>query len=364
MSNTTLLNSVDCEQVLYNLTGNETIMFVEIISRQVEVNISKYTKKKCFGKFVQLYQERNDISRQYQIDALREKCFPYYILIVLLSLLGNCLSMCVLFGTKLRYSSPSVYLGVLAISDNCYLGTLLARQYYRSKHYDNLFFDKFPFFLLNFCSCLSAWLVIVFTVERYIVIKWPLRRNSFCTVARAKIMIIILTILTILLNIPEFLLTFLYLKSDLAIYRICQVAIIIIIPLIVIIILNILITYNIYKSYRNRRNMTANPITSNEDRIYQNWMLQSTKIFLLPCAFMCFNMPICIMRIILFSVYGFKATDDHLRDLKMKIDNENNAIVSLAFIREIIMWKQISFWRKVRNNVRSRSGMFCQKQCI
>lgn len=43
--------------------------------------------------------------------------------------------------------------------------------------------------LSNVCSVLSVWLVVAFTVERFVAVHYPLRRKSLCTVQRARCVI-------------------------------------------------------------------------------------------------------------------------------------------------------------------------------
>jgi len=46
---------------------------------------------------------------------------------------------------------------------------------------------------------LSVWLIVAFTMERFIVVRYPLLRSSVCTASRAKKIIGLLTLLSLLL---------------------------------------------------------------------------------------------------------------------------------------------------------------------
>nr|XP_012227332.1 PREDICTED: probable G-protein coupled receptor 139 [Linepithema humile] len=141
----------------------------------------------------------------------------YYLPIFLcLSLLGNSLSVCVLFCTKLRYKSSSIYLGALAMSDTGMLVITFIQWFVVMKI---ITVDYWLLVLLNgsiyLFSFLSVWIVVVFTVQRYIVVQWPLLCCSLCTVTRAKNIVIGLAGLAVLLSIPVFILLYIiYTNSD------------------------------------------------------------------------------------------------------------------------------------------------------
>jgi len=120
-----------------------------------------------------------------------------------LCLPGNSLSVYVLFGTKLRYNLSSIYLGILAISD---IGVLVTIFIYWMSEREIINLEYWSFILtvgmqMSFCF-LSVWIVVAFTVQRYIAIKWPLLSHSLCTVNRTKIILIGLTLLGVLYSIP------------------------------------------------------------------------------------------------------------------------------------------------------------------
>ncbi|KAI5701904.1 hypothetical protein M8J75_014552 [Diaphorina citri] len=56
--------------------------------------------------------------------------------------------------------------------------------------------------MLHVCSFLSVWFVVAFTVERFIAVRYPLHRPSMCTVARAKVILISLTLMALALYSP------------------------------------------------------------------------------------------------------------------------------------------------------------------
>ena len=111
--------------------------------------------------------------------------------IISVGLVGNSLSLVVFVATYLNRLSLSVYLAALAVSDSFFLLTMLVIW---------LNYVKFPLFhregfcqgtvYVSYCSSfLSVWLVVSFTVERYIAICHPLKRPEMCTVGRARMVV-------------------------------------------------------------------------------------------------------------------------------------------------------------------------------
>lgn len=258
--------------------------------------------------------------RDRETDALLQEIQRYYTpILVLLGLLGNSLSVYVFFGTKLRYSSSSIYLGALAISDSGFLVVVFV-PWLRMVHVD-LFnrwgFCQFFTYLGTLCSFLSVWLVVAFTVERYVAVKWPLRRQFLCTVARAKMTVIGLTALAVLLSTPVLLFTNIVEKLNICIctldlawqrwanaYNTLDTVMTFAVPLTMIVIFNTLIARNIYKLNHIRRTLTIESDASNDrTHIPRDRMPQAkvTKMLLIvSTAFFCLNMPAFVLRVVAF----------------------------------------------------------------
>ncbi|KAI0208999.1 hypothetical protein LSAT2_006304 [Lamellibrachia satsuma] len=120
--------------------------------------------------------------------------------IIFVGLVGNACSFVVFVSTHLRELSASVYLASLAVADTGFLLQLFAMWlgYVR----------VFVFHLNGWCqtfvyvsyvtSFLSVWLVVGFTVERYVAVCHPLRRHDMCTLRRAKMVVAGLTTFSLL----------------------------------------------------------------------------------------------------------------------------------------------------------------------
>lgn len=259
-------------------------------------------------------------------EMVLENIQLYYTpILVHLGLLGNCLSVCVFFGTKLRRTSSSIYLGALAISDSCFLMTVFIvwLNMLQVRLFNKSGFCQFFVYLTTFCSFLSVWLVVAFTVERYVAVKYPLRRQSLCTVARAKVVIIWLTVLAILLCSPVLLFsgpnkvptrhgnaTLCYLadgwESWATVHNSIDTVLTFAVPLTMIVIFNTLIARNIYKLDYVRRTLTIESDASNENARATRDRMPQTKVtkmlLLVSSAFLCLNMPSFVFRVVVFYV--------------------------------------------------------------
>lgn len=112
---------------------------------------------------------------------------------------GNIVSIVVFFRTKLRKLSSSYYLAALGMSDTVFLlSNLLSWSSYGQDILTIDIFCKLLNFFVGASSLLSSWFVVAFTVERFIAVLYPLKRQTMCTVRRAKMMLACLLIVSLL----------------------------------------------------------------------------------------------------------------------------------------------------------------------
>ncbi|OAD57480.1 Neuropeptides capa receptor [Eufriesea mexicana] len=126
----------------------------------------------------------------------------YYIpSIILLGLVGNLLSCVVFLNTHLRIRSSSYYLAALATADFGFLVTLLLVWLNNTigwKVFNKDGWCETLVYVSAVCSSLSVWLIVAFTVERFIAVQYPLHRPHICTIARAKTIVLVLVNLALL----------------------------------------------------------------------------------------------------------------------------------------------------------------------
>lgn len=110
--------------------------------------------------------------------------------VFVIGLLGNSVSIVVLTNKRMR-SSTNVYLTALAITDIFYLTMvmLLSLQHYETVHLNYEIYWKFyglVIWLTDGCAYISIYIAVCFTTERFIVIRYPLKGKTLCTISLAK----------------------------------------------------------------------------------------------------------------------------------------------------------------------------------
>lgn len=155
-------------------------------------------------------------SSEYDIEEDYELTFAYKVgdilthyytpTLVLSGSIGNILSVIVFFNTKLRKLSSSYYLAALGISDTCFLlGAFVPwLNYININIYNRNYYCQFFTYISGLCSFLSVWFVVAFTVERFIAVLYPLRRQTMCTVRRACTVLAGLCLIGCVISLPYF----------------------------------------------------------------------------------------------------------------------------------------------------------------
>lgn len=186
--------------------------------KEKDLNSSQMTPTKVefsnisyYGSYNYTYDYSNDFNTKHSFYDLAATIHinlsHYYVpTIVLFGCIGNILSVFVFFKTKLRKLSSSYYLAALAISDTIFLLVALVAwlNFVNINIYNREYFCEFFTYVSGLCSFLSVWFVVAFTVERFIAVQYPLKRQSMCTVKRACTVLGFLFILGCFINIPYF----------------------------------------------------------------------------------------------------------------------------------------------------------------
>ncbi|XP_068082966.1 thyrotropin-releasing hormone receptor-like [Anabrus simplex] len=211
----------------------------------------------------------------YQPDAVLDVCYPlldildffhlYYIpVIILIGLVGNFLSCVVFLNTHLKMRSSSYYLAALASADFGFLAALLLVWLNNNvgiEVFNREGWCQALVYVSSVCSSLSAWLIVAFTVERFIAVQYPLHRPHMCTVARAKAIVIALCVVGLLSHIYSFWTAGILRSPDgsgvcemlgeyhefMRIVNIVDSLVTLIVPLVLIIVMNTMITRNLLR---------------------------------------------------------------------------------------------------------------------
>ncbi|RUS82758.1 hypothetical protein EGW08_009496 [Elysia chlorotica] len=129
--------------------------------------------------------------------------------VVLLGVLGNALAMIVLTRRTMR-SSTNVFLTALAGWDTLVLivGMLLIcpielSEPFRQQAHPYIVAYLYPLALA--AQTATIWLTVSFTVERYIAVCHPLKAASMCSIPRARLVVLSISVIAVLYNVPRWL---------------------------------------------------------------------------------------------------------------------------------------------------------------
>lgn len=129
-----------------------------------------------------------------------------------LGVIGNTLSILIFLSPRYRRQSSHFYLLTLALSDLCFLIINLFEDTFRNHnelyHSHINFLDRSSSIICilvqyarNVTRLLSSWIVVSFTIERLLVVFYPLKRAVICRRKIARFVVFILFILSFLINI-------------------------------------------------------------------------------------------------------------------------------------------------------------------
>lgn len=130
----------------------------------------------------------------------------YIPIIIVTGLIGNIFACYVLMSTELRKSSPSVYLAALTLSNVGYLVglTIFWLSMVGLDVYNVNGMCQFVTFVFNYFIVFSTWVVMLFTIERYVVIFYPLAKLAICSAENARRNCLILALFPALLEVILF----------------------------------------------------------------------------------------------------------------------------------------------------------------
>ncbi|CAF3368866.1 unnamed protein product [Rotaria sp. Silwood1] len=123
-------------------------------------------------------------------------------LLPILALAGNSLTLLVILKyPQLNYSSFSVYVKSLAISDTLVLIFKLFSYLNKTSKY---FYSSSLCTILVFCGessvLLSIWIIVVITIERTLVVLFPLHKTKFASKSRARVKITIIAMIIMIFS--------------------------------------------------------------------------------------------------------------------------------------------------------------------
>lgn len=245
----------------------------------------------------------------------------YTPVLIILGFIGNMVSVIVFFRSKLRLQSTSQYLSALALADTLFLWQLLP-PWLKAVGASTLFsrhgFCQL-FVYLSYVSCnVSSWLVVAFTIERFVAVVYPLKRNAMCTVRRARYIIGTLTTIALLINLPV--LRFAVpsgndcnidelLMAHAARFNLFDTLVSFTLPLAMIVVLNAWIMWGVYRVSRARPNLTRqqwpvharSPRTARASACRRSQQRITKMLLIVSSVFVLLNLPAYTMRIVAYA---------------------------------------------------------------
>ncbi|ODM93801.1 FMRFamide receptor [Orchesella cincta] len=114
--------------------------------------------------------------------------YVFFPIVVIIGVMGNAVTIYILTRKPMR-SSTNVYLTALAVSDLLYLLFSFSMSWRHFPIVNTIWFywwySPIGLWITDASSSTSVWLTVSFTVERYIVVCHPMRREMYCTEQRA-----------------------------------------------------------------------------------------------------------------------------------------------------------------------------------
>lgn len=129
--------------------------------------------------------------------------------VIIFGTIGNIFSFVLMLQREMRHTSTYFYLAILAVADTVVLFVSAFKTWIRTlSNFELLHISdascKTLTFLTYFSLHLSAWLIVAVTIERFIVVWFPLKATSICSTRRAKLTTVGIMLTLFLLNIHLF----------------------------------------------------------------------------------------------------------------------------------------------------------------
>ena len=137
-------------------------------------------------------------------------------LIGVLGLLGNVICIVILSRPQMKSSINTLLIGLVSCDSLLIVTSILLFSFTGFKHTGVAFFHLYqdriyPYILpvvypiAMAAQTGSAYMTLMVTIERYLVVCWPLKARSVCTNGRAKLAVLLVLTFAVIYNIPRFL---------------------------------------------------------------------------------------------------------------------------------------------------------------
>ncbi|PVD20029.1 hypothetical protein C0Q70_20523 [Pomacea canaliculata] len=227
--------------------------------------------------------------------------------VIALGLVGNTLAVIVL-TRRTMHTSTNCFLTALAIWDSVVLLITLV-LICLSELSSQFFSEALPYVIVYLypvglvAQTATVWLTVSFTVERYIAVCHPLKAASMCTIQRARIVIVVISIVSVLYNVPRwFEYTLLQQENPITMVRCLSV---------------------------DKTELGRNSIYN---KIYFGWLY-----FLVMCS-----IPLCSLAVLnTFLVMAVKHSHRQRKDMNVRQSRENNVTIMLVSVVMVFILCQV-----------------------
>ena len=110
---------------------------------------------------------------------------------------GNLISFTVMLRPNMRRYSTSLYAAALSVVDTIYLWGIFPQAYFTwtgDEGLHNVLSGKLLYFVYHTCCYGSAWLTVAISIDRFLLVFYPMKAARYCTLARTRIVISIICI--------------------------------------------------------------------------------------------------------------------------------------------------------------------------
>ncbi|XP_041355297.1 FMRFamide receptor-like [Gigantopelta aegis] len=163
---------------------NQTTSFIETSTAFFNLT---YGNHSAGGRELQR-KSASSLGRWTDFEMYRYTFWSIVLFIVATGIIGNVLQFIMMGDTKLNHLSYSVYLKFLSVSDSLLLSINLlseTNKVFPIQYAIPVYIGILSFALRVLAGILSPWLVVGLTLDRYICICFPLKRQILCTKKKA-----------------------------------------------------------------------------------------------------------------------------------------------------------------------------------
>ncbi len=189
---------------------------IQMLAVQLQEQSSNSNSSNSSNNSASLFQEINELL---QVVPVKHNWFQFaFPLISILGIIGNLLNILVLTRRRMlshmdRLEKSATYgLIALALSDMLFCVVVLPNAFIYQELYmvewhqiHILYYKLYGIGLVNLFMMISTWLIVTMSMNRYIVVVYPLHARSMMSTVKTTLTIVLVFVFSTLLTLPYFL---------------------------------------------------------------------------------------------------------------------------------------------------------------